>query len=125
MNLTKLVSAAIYRDGGSLDARFQSDKGDLICYWIQAVPRIDRDSREIVGFTKGPLRFSRNSKGAKSGQIVDSERESDIAKELRAFLKHPKFDNPISHEADPKKYLRYVEMMASAIEGRIKETSNK
>lgn len=111
-----LIAADIYRDGGSLEARFQCEGGGFESIWLAAKP----EDRSYTRFVHGDLRISTSAEGAQTGRVVamGSQEEAEILTRLISFMQSPKVDVPFSERTPIDYYLHTVADLITAIPNR-------
>lgn len=111
----ELVTADIYRDGGSLKAIFRLDDGTFESLWLSVLPW---DSPADISY--GDLRIRPDADGAVGGQLVSkgSKEEGEILDGLASFLQRPKINQSLSHAAEDELMLDYVRRMLDEIPKR-------
>jgi hypothetical protein len=111
-----LISADIYREGGSLEARFVRNDGRFETVRLKARP----ESRQMDRFIYVELLLFDNAdaEGEAKAIVKSSTEELEIIAALREFLDHPKIDIPFAHSTPKKNFLRVVESLVSCIPGR-------
>ncbi len=116
MTYAKLVAADIYRDGGSLEARFQCDDGRFESLWLAAKP----EDRSYEKFVHGRFMISADAESAENGRIVGkgTPEEEEILARLTAFMEAPHVDVPFSHQTPRDYYLQKVADLIAAIPNR-------
>lgn len=112
-----LIAADIFRDGGSLEARFRLADGTFQSLWLSILPW-DTPAEK----TYGALRVSADAEGAKNGRLipVGSEEEGAILAGLRDFLRAPKVDVPFAHRTDSAAFIEKVTWLLDEIPRRRK-----
>src|SRR5262245_26772684 len=100
-----LIAADIYRDGGSLEARFRLADGSFESLWLSVLPWDTPAQKKY-----GALKVSSVADGAENGRVVPagSEEERDILVRLRDFLRSPKVDVPFAHRTDSESFVEKV-----------------
>ena len=121
MTYVTLIAADIYRDGGSLEARFRCDDGSFESVWLQAKP----ENRSFERFVHADLRVASSADGAQAGRTLSkgSQEEGAVVAKLRSFMLTPEVDVPFSHRAPVDYYLERVRALISAIPHRQGETN--
>jgi hypothetical protein len=116
MAYVTLVASDIYRDGGSLEARFRCDDGSFESLWLQARP-IDRSYQR---FAHTELKVASSADGAKNGKSLlrGSTEEEAVLARLRSFMMSPKVDVPFSHRTPVDHHLEKVTALIDAIPNR-------
>jgi hypothetical protein len=112
-----LIAADIYRDGGSLEARFRLADGEFVSLWLSVLPW-DTPANKAYG----ALKVSTDADGAEAGRVVlvGSEEERQILASLRDFLRAPKVDVPFAHRTDSASFIEKVTWLSDEIPRRRK-----
>jgi len=112
-----LIAAEIYRDGGSLEARFRLSDGGFESIWLSIIPW-DTPAEKAYG----PLKVSADAEGAENCRMISigSEEEREVIARLRDFLRAPKVDVPFAHRSDNALLLQKVAWLADEIPRRQK-----
>ena len=112
-----LIAADIYRDGGSLEARFRLADGAFESLWLSVLPW---DSPKEKAY--GPLKVSADADGAQNGIAipVGSEEEREILARLRDFLRAPKVEVPFAHRTDCAYFIEKAARLSDEIPRRVK-----
>jgi hypothetical protein len=111
-----LITAEIYRDGGSLEARFECKGGGFESIWLAAKP----EDRSYMRFVHGDLRISPSADGAQTGRVVAvrSPEEAEVLTRLTSFMQSPKVNVPFSERTPIDYYLQTVASLITAIPNR-------
>ena len=112
-----LIAADIYRDGGSLEARFRLADGAFESLWLSVLPW-DAPAQKAYG----ALKLSADADGAENGRVVpvDSEEEREILARLREFLRAPQVDVPFAHRGDSASFIEKATWLSDEIPRRRK-----
>ncbi len=113
---SKLVGADIYRDGGSLEAKFVRGDGAFETLWLQVHP----DWIKGQGVHYSRLEVYDDLERRVTPRIVEigSETEKDIVAGLREFLGNAVVDVPFAHRTPKEHFLEHVRHLLSAIPRR-------
>lgn len=109
----------MYRDGGSLEARFVLKDGRFETLWLQSAPGSPRDN-QIIHST---LQFYPNldRSGVPTRVEPNSAEESSILAAIDAFLVTPEVDVPSEHKSPEDYYLDRLRELATCIPNRTNE----
>lgn len=114
-----LIGADMYRDGGSLEARFALADGQFETLWLQAAPDSPRDHQVMHSFL---LVYPDVDRNAPSIQIEPNSPEEDsIRAAIEMFLANPSVSVPFSHKTPDDYYLGRLRELALAIPKRTNE----
>jgi hypothetical protein len=103
---SKLVGADIYRDGGSLEARFVRGDGAFETLWLQVHPDVLRG--HSLCYSRLQIYDDLERQTAPGVVELGSETERDILVGLREFLDAPVVDVPFAHGRPKHHFLDYV-----------------
>ena len=111
-----LITADIYRDGGSMDARFECEGGRFESLWLGAKP----EDRSYTRFVPGKLRISPGADGARTGRevAIGSPEETEVLTRLTAFMQSPRVNAPFGERTPIDYYLQKVAALITAIPNR-------
>jgi GNAT superfamily N-acetyltransferase len=112
-----LVAADIYRDGGSLEVRFECADGTHETIWLQA--SVDPDFGVRYIHTDLLIFADANRQGVFCSIEKESAAEDAVLDALMRFLRYPKVAVPFSHRTPDAHYLETVEMLIKAIPNRV------
>lgn len=112
-----LVAADVYRDGGSLEARFQCADGSFETIWLQA--SLDPEFGVRYIHTDLMIFADANREGAFQRIEKESPEEDALLDALHRFLRAPKVTVPFSHRTPDEHYLRTIETLIESIPNRI------
>ena len=103
---SKLVGADIYRDGGSLAAKFVRSDGAFETLWLQVHP----DWIKGQGARYSRLEVYRDLERRTAPEVVGlgSETERDIVASLQELLRDPVVDVPFADGKPKEHFLKYV-----------------
>ncbi|RYD72211.1 MAG: hypothetical protein EOP84_23525 [Verrucomicrobiaceae bacterium] len=111
-----LIGADIYRDGGSLEARFVLADGQFETLWLQTAPGSPCGDQVTHSFL---LVYSDVERVAPPIRIEPNSREEDqIRAAIETFLANPNVSVPFSHQTPDDYYLGRLKEMALAIPAR-------
>lgn len=112
-----LIGADIYRDGGSLEARFRLADGTFESLWLSVLPW-DTPAQKAYG----ALKVSADANGAERGRVIAiaTEEEREILTGLLSFLRAPKVDIPASPYTDRESCIEKVIWISAEIPRRKK-----
>lgn len=118
-----LVGADIYRDGGSLEARFILGDGRHETLWLQAAPGSPRE-HQVVHST---LQFYANldREGVPTKVEPNSSEEDSILAAIETFLESPNVDVPFAHKTPKEYYLGRLRELATGIPNRTNEDAQQ
>ena len=109
----------MYRDGGSLEARFVLEDGRFETLWLEAAPGSPR-GHQVVHST---LQFYANldREGIPTRVEPNSPEEGSILAAIEAFLGTPDVDVPFAHKTPKEYYLGRLRELATGIPNRTNE----
>jgi hypothetical protein len=112
-----LVAADVYRDGGSIEARFACADGSFETIWLQAALEPQFGMNYIH---TDLLIFADAYRQGPSRRIAkDSIEEDALLNALNEFLRVPKVNVPFSHQTADEDYLQTVEALIANIPNRL------
>jgi hypothetical protein len=113
---SKLVGADIYRDGGSLEAKFICSDGTHETLWLMVNPDWIKGHTSRYSRLEVYTDFDRQS----PSRLVEigSELEKEIIAALREFLINPIVDVPFAHRTPEEHFLEHVRDLLSHIPNR-------
>lgn len=112
-----LIAAAIYRDGGSLEARFRFSDGTFESLWLGVIPW---DHPAQISY--GPLKQADNETGAEHGRVIEKKSPDDqrIVATIRAFLEQLKLDIAHRYHEEESHFIEIVVSLLKEISLRLK-----
>jgi hypothetical protein len=113
---SKLVGADIYRDGGSLAAKFVRSDGAFETLWLQVHP----DWIKGQGALYWRLELYGDLERRVTARVVEigSETEKEVVAGLLEFLGNPVVDVPFAHSTPKEHFLAHVRDLLSHIPER-------
>jgi len=103
---SKLVGADIYRDGGSLEAKFLRSDGACETLWLQIHP--DWLRSHCLHYSRLQIYGDFERRTVPEVVELGSETEREIVAGLHEFLGDPVVDVPFAHSKPKEHFLKYV-----------------
>ena len=116
-----LVGTEIYRDGGSLEAKFVLPDGRMETLWLQAASNFPRGHHLIHSVLL--VYPNADREGSPTVIVPNSDEEKEIITAIELFLANPRVNVPFAHRTSDESFLDKLRQMALCIPNRTHETN--